>query len=81
MYNTGDVLFQFISIILVLLPVAFILFLFMFVKRLIQRWEKRSDERLQIEKQNTAIQHQQMKTLNDLNERLLNVEKTLKAVE
>ena len=53
----------------------------MFVKRLIQRWEKRSDEKLQIEKQNTAIQHQQMKTLNDLNERLLNVEKTLKAVE
>ena len=43
--------------------------------------EKRSDERLQIDQQNTAIQQQQMKTLNDLNVRISNVEKILKEVE
>lgn len=81
MYNTGDILFQLISIVMFLLPIAFIVFLFLYVKRLIQRMEKRSDERLQIDQQNTAIQQQQMKTLNDLNVRISNVEKVLKEVE
>ncbi len=81
MYNMGDVLFQLISIITLILPVAFIVFLFVYVKRLIQRMEKRSDERVQIDQQNTAIQQQQMKTLNDLNVRISNVEKILKEVE
>ena len=78
MYNMGDILFQLISIITLILPIAFIVFLFVYVKRLIQRMEKRSDERLQIDQQNTAIQQQQMKTLNDLNVRISNVEKILK---
>ena len=81
MYNMGDILFQLISIIMLILPVAFFVFLFLYVKRLIQRMEKRSDERLQIDQQNTAIQQQQMKTLNDLNVRISNVEKILKEVE
>jgi len=81
MYNMGDILFQLISIITLILPIAFIVFLFVYVKRLIQRMEKRSDERLQIDQQNTAIQQQQMKTLNDLNVRISNVEKILKEVE
>ena len=81
MYNTGDILFQLISIVMFLLPIAFIVLLLLYVKRLIQRMEKRSDERLQIDQQNTELQKQQIKTLNDLNERILNVEKILKDVE
>ena len=81
MYNTGDILFQLISIVIFLLPLVFIVLLLLYVKRLIQRMEKRSDERLQIDQQNTELQKQQIKTLNDLNERILNVEKILKDVE
>jgi len=43
--------------------------------------EHRADERLKLDKENTAFQQQQLKRMEELNERMKNIENTLKEVE
>ncbi|ARJ38904.1 hypothetical protein SporoP8_08490 [Sporosarcina ureae] len=61
-------------ILFLIIPVALIYVLFKYFKRA----EKRADEKLQLEKQNTI---NLQKRIDELNERLIAIEKMLKEVE
>ncbi len=71
----------FIFPLLTVLPVILIIILVVYVKNVISRMEKRSDKRLEIDQQNAEIQQQQMKIMEELNQRISNVEILLKQVE
>ena len=63
------------------LPIILIIILIVYAKNVISRMEQRSEKRLQIDRQNVEIHQQQMKVLDELNQRIFNVEKLLKQVE
>lgn len=66
---------------LTVLPVILIIILVVYVKNVIARMEQRSDKRVEIDRQNAEIQQQQMKIMEELNQRISNVEILLKQVE
>ena len=43
--------------------------------------ERRADERLNLDKENALFQQQQIKTINKINNRLINIERILKDVD
>ena len=63
------------------IPIILIIILIVYAKNVISRMEQRSEKRLQIDRQNVEIHQQQMKVLDELNQRIFNVEKLLKQVE
>ena len=63
---------------LTVLPVILIIILVVYVKNVIARMEQRSDKRVEIDRQNAEIQQQQMKIMEELNQRISNVEILLK---
>lgn len=67
--------------ILPLLPILLIIIVCIFIVRIVQRMERRAEERLQLDKENVSFQHQQMKAINELNQRLTNIEAILKDVD
>ncbi|MFZ0445580.1 MAG: hypothetical protein WAM95_13355 [Bacillus sp. (in: firmicutes)] len=65
---------SFISIVFLIIPIAIIYFSVKYFKRL----EKRAEEKLQLEKENTITLQ---KRVDELNKRLIAIEKLLKEVE
>lgn len=71
----GDVI---ISLLVPLIPILFFIVIFIFLIGIIRRMERRADERLKIDKENTNLLQQQ---IQEINQRLANIEKTLKEVD
>lgn len=61
-----------------LIPIIFLLLVVFFVVNTVKRFERRADEKLAIEKENNTLLQTKV---NDLNERLIVIEKMLKEVE
>lgn len=77
-FMKGDFHMGFISLIVAFIPmIIFILFL-IFGIRFALRLERRSEERLKIDKENTSLLQQQIREIND---RLTAIEKVLKEVD
>ncbi|WP_141434337.1 hypothetical protein [Bacillus sp. 03113] len=77
----GDILFQMISLGTLILPVLLIFFILIYVIRIVRRVERRAEDRLKLDKENATFQQQQMKAINELNNRLTNIENMLKEVD
>jgi sensor domain CHASE-containing protein len=77
----GDLLFSLIPFAITFLPLIILIVALIFVVRIIKRMERRTDERLKLDKENAAFQQQQLQTINELNNRLTNIENMLKEVE
>ncbi|MFY4774134.1 hypothetical protein [Metabacillus sp. RGM 3146] len=65
----------------ILLFIAVLVFVVLFATRLTRRMENRAEQRLLIEKENSAFQKQQTEAIQELNRRLTNIEILLKEVE
>ncbi|SHF86384.1 hypothetical protein [Ornithinibacillus halophilus] len=70
-----------ISLILFLLPIALIIVAIVYGVKILKRAERRADERLKIDKENSNYQKQQLNEINELNNRITTIEKLLKDVE
>jgi hypothetical protein len=70
----GDAIFSLIP----LIPVILILCIFIFGIGVVRRMERRAEERLKLDKENAALQQQQ---IQEINNRLTNIEKILKEVD
>lgn len=64
-------------VVLLIVIVALIIFIVRFLKRL----EQRSIERLNVEKEKLIIQKQHFNSINELSDRIINIEKMLNKVE
>jgi large-conductance mechanosensitive channel len=64
--------------ILSLIPFLLILFIVIFVIGVVRRMERLAEERLKLDKENAALQQQQ---IQEINNRLTNIEKILKEVD
>ncbi|WP_066307194.1 hypothetical protein [Bacillus sp. FJAT-29814] len=71
-------LFGLIPLLFLLVPIIFILLVVFFVVKTVKRFEKRADEKLALEKENTRILQSKVVALD---ERLGVIEKMLKEVE
>ncbi|MGE7624375.1 hypothetical protein ACQKMD_15375 [Viridibacillus sp. NPDC096237] len=71
----GDSIFLILNFLSVFMPV---LIAIMFVIYTMKKYNRRADERLQIERENLQVQQ---KTLTEMNKRIVNIEKMLKEVE
>lgn len=72
---------SFLALILPLLPFIVIIIITIFVVRVIRRMEHRAEERLLLDKENMVFHQEQMKAMNELNQRLTNIETLLKDVD
>ncbi|WP_066390977.1 hypothetical protein [Neobacillus mesonae] len=79
--NTGDILFQLFGLGVAFLPLILLIVLIIFVVRIVRRTERRAEERLKLDRENSIMLKQQMNAINDLNARLTNIEKMLKEVD
>ncbi|MFO1442537.1 hypothetical protein KDN24_04735 [Bacillus sp. Bva_UNVM-123] len=79
--NVGDMIFQLVSLFMVLIPIVVTIIVIIFILRIVRRMERRADERLQLDKENVSFQQQQMLAIKELNNRLTNIENMLKEVE
>ncbi|WML54905.1 hypothetical protein RCG17_10055 [Neobacillus sp. PS3-12] len=70
----GEAIFSLIP----LIPVLLILCIFIFGIGVVRRMERRAEERLKLDKENAALQQQQ---IQEINNRLTNIEKILKEVD
>jgi hypothetical protein len=70
----GDAIFSLIP----LIPILLILCIFIFGIGVVRRMERRAEERLKLDKENAALQQQQ---IQEINNRLTNIEKILKEVD
>jgi Na+-transporting methylmalonyl-CoA/oxaloacetate decarboxylase gamma subunit len=77
----GDILFPLFSLGMAVLPLILVILVLIFVIRIVKRMERRADQRLNLDKENAVFQQQQLKTINELNNRLTNIENMLKEVE
>ena len=66
------------GIIVALIPIIFLCFVVYFVFKSIKGYEKRANEKLILERENTITLQ---KRVDDLNERVVTIEKLLKEVE
>lgn len=76
-----NAVFGFVSLITLVLPVILIIVLIIYVTRIVRRTEQRAEERLRLDKENSALQQQQMQAMTELNNRLTRIENMLKDVE
>ncbi|WP_078381099.1 hypothetical protein [Sutcliffiella halmapala] len=81
MLSFGDLIFQSITILILLVPILFLILIIIFIVRAFRRMEARAEERLKLDRENIAFQQVQIKANNELNERLSNIEKLLKEVD
>ncbi|MGE7922536.1 hypothetical protein ACQKND_05070 [Viridibacillus arvi] len=68
-------IFNFLS---VFMPILIAIIVMMFVIYTVKKYNRRADERLQIERENLQVQQ---KMITEMNERIINIEKMLKEVE
>lgn len=61
-----------------LIPIIIMVAIIIFVINVVRRFEKRADEKLALERENTKLLQSKF---NDLEERLISIEKMLKEVE
>ncbi|WP_232695692.1 hypothetical protein [Brevibacillus daliensis] len=61
-----------------IVPIAFVVLVIYFILKTIKGYEKRANEKLMLERENTLTLQ---KRVDDLNKRLVNIEKMLKEVE
>lgn len=81
MMETFSIFGLLISLILFLLPIALIIVAIVYGVKILKRAERRADERLKIDKENSNYQKQQLNEINELNNRITTIEKLLKDVE
>lgn len=81
MLNFGDMIFQLVSLAFLLVPIVFIVLIIYFGIKYVRRAEKRADERLQLDKESSLLQEQQLKLIEGLNGRLARIEKTLNEID
>ncbi|WP_027725075.1 hypothetical protein [Tuberibacillus calidus] len=74
----GSIMLIITTFVIPMIPVFIFIVIFIFLVGLIRRMEKRSDERLKIEKENATLLQQQ---IQEINQRLKNIEKTLQEVD
>ncbi|MBU8880903.1 hypothetical protein BGM26_18290 [Bacillus sp. FJAT-29790] len=67
-----------LGLVTLLVPIALVVFVIYFIFKTIKGYEKRANEKLMLERENTLTLQ---KRVDDLNERLVNIEKMLKEVE
>ncbi|AQQ52621.1 hypothetical protein [Planococcus lenghuensis] len=79
--NTGDLIFTLLTIGFMLIPLILAVAAAVYIIRLVKRTERRSEERLQLDKEKSATQTQQLEMLQSLNRRLTTIEKFLKDVQ
>lgn len=80
----GETMFTLLTILPLLLPIiaiVIILIVLVFVIRTAQRMEHRAEERLKLDRENTQMQREQTKKMDELNHRLTGIELMLKEVE
>ncbi|KMK75838.1 hypothetical protein [Alkalihalobacillus pseudalcaliphilus] len=77
----GSVLFQLISILFIIMPIALIIIISIYVVRTVRRLERRADERLKIEQKVLETQQTHQQSMEKLDHRLTNIEKMLKEVD
>ncbi len=68
----------FMSLVVSVIPILMFIVIIIFVIRIIRRMERRSEERLKLEKENAAMLREQ---IQDLNIRLTRIENILKEVD
>lgn len=61
-----------------LIPFIFVILIVVYAIKTVKRFEKRADEKLAIERENNSLLQAKV---NDMNERLITIEKMLKEVE
>ena len=61
-----------------LIPFIIVILIVIFAVKTVKRFEKRADEKLAIERENNSLLQSKV---NDLNERIVTIEKMLKEVE
>ncbi|WP_117170745.1 hypothetical protein [Paraliobacillus sediminis] len=71
----------FSSTILPLIVIILVILIIVHVIKVIRRSEQRAEQRLQLDRENTASQKLQMATIIEMNHRLISVEKLLKEIE
>ncbi|WP_338780614.1 hypothetical protein [Metabacillus sp. FJAT-52054] len=81
MINSGDLLFSGFALLVTFLPLIMTVCVLIFIIRAFRRFEIRAQERLHLEKENSAYQEQQMRMIQDLNERMTSIENLLKQVD
>jgi sensor domain CHASE-containing protein len=59
-------------------PILIFIVILIFVVRVVRRMERRAEDRLKLDKENVSLQQKQMEEIND---RLTNIEKILKQVD
>ncbi|WP_100487772.1 hypothetical protein [Sporolactobacillus pectinivorans] len=69
---------MFLSLIIPLVPLLIFILMIVFVIRAVHRMERRAEERLKLDKESATLQHKQ---IQDINDRLTNIENMLKEVE
>lgn len=79
--NTGDLIFTLLTFGFMLIPLILAIAAAVFITRLVKRTEQRSEERLQLDKEKSATQTQQLEMLRSLNRRMTTIEKFLKDIE
>lgn len=79
--NYGDLIFQLFSLLFFLLPIILVVCLIIYIVRIVRRTERRADERLNLDKEYSALQQQQMQAITELNHRLTRIEDMLKEVD
>ncbi|MEH7120502.1 hypothetical protein V7128_24235 [Neobacillus vireti] len=77
----GDFIFQSFAFAPLILPLLLFIFIIIFVMKIVRRFERRAEERLKLDKENSSLQEQQIKAINELNERLTKIENLLKEVD
>ncbi|MFF3102026.1 hypothetical protein [Viridibacillus arvi] len=74
----GESIFLIFNFLSVFMPILIAIIVMMFVIYTVKKYNRRADERLQIERENLQVQQ---KMITEMNERIINIEKMLKAVE
>ncbi|MBS2968101.1 hypothetical protein J9317_04945 [Metabacillus sp. KIGAM252] len=81
MVNSRDFLFSGFALLITFLPLIITVCGLIFIIRAFRRFEVRAQERLHLEKENLASNEQQMRRIQDLNQRMISIENILKQVE
>ncbi|WAA13501.1 hypothetical protein [Fervidibacillus halotolerans] len=81
MFNWFDALYQLIMLFSWLAPIAFILFAIIYGYRVLKRVEKRSEEKLQINRESVHLQRKQMEIIDQVDHQLITIEKVLKNLQ
>lgn len=78
---SGDIMFSLLPLFISLIPTILIIIIIVYVIKVIRRSERRAEERLQLDRENTTFQQLQTESINELNKRLIVIENLLKEVE